>query len=493
VAGRVGRSGHRSGPKRGVNRSTTKRIPFRRPWGVVVSIFVLVAAGGAIWYLHPVSHRSQSPSPSAFEVHPPPPEPAPVAESKWPPEGWEQKGNEEKIEFLKKEELGQAEALAAQFGRSDDALVVLGNVYRKYGNSAGALACWEKALTINPARVDAYDGMAMVAMEKGEHDRAAELWGKGLSIKPDTREFRCSMAQALSRADCHVDAIGALEEEIRRFPTSGLAYYLLGQEDLLKKDYPAAKANYEKAITLLPNHTGAYYGLMTVCLRLKLADEAGRYKARFDELKARDTQETQDSLRGRDDFQAMWKTTAETYLAAEAMYRKAGDPRRAQAALRRAEAIDPDNPRLLTRRAQDLRGQGRLAEALAVHEKIATTSPDDIVNLFNMAGICIEIKQYEKAQMAFQSVIARAPGFDGAYRELARLYLNQGREFARARELATTAVKLAPTAANYFVYSWACDKTGDRAGSVAALKRSFELEPENPTYRDRYRLAIMQD
>ncbi len=420
-------------------------------------------------------------------------DPVPVVEAKWPPEGWEQKGDEEKIEFLKKEELSQAEALAAEFGRSDDALVALGNVYRKYGNSIQALACWEKALAVNPGRVDAYDGMAMVAMEKGEHDKAAQLWAKGISVKPDTREFRSSMSQALSRAGRHEDAIRALEDEIRLFPTSGLAHYLLGQEHLLKKEYPEAKGDYEKAIALLPNHTGSYYGLMTVCQRLKLADETGRYTARFDELKARDTKETQDSLRGRDDLQGMWKTTAETYLAAESLYRRAGDLRRAEVALKRAETIDPDNARLLTRRAWNLRGQGRLADALTVHEKIAKTNPDDILNLFNMAGICIEIKQYEKAQTTLQSAITRAPEFDGAYRELARLYLMQGRENAAARELAAQAVKLSPTAANYFVYSWACEKNGDHKGAVAALKRSSELEPENPMYRDKYRLATMQD
>ena len=330
MAGRVGRSGHRPGPKRGVNRSTTKRTPFRRQWGVVVFIIVLGAAGGAGWYLHHCSHHSESGAQALAEGGKPILDPAPAVEAPWPPEGWEQKGDEEKIEFLKREELGQAEALAAQFDRSDDALVALGNVYRKYGNSIKALECWEKALAINPARIDAYDGMAMVAMEKGEHDRAAELWGKGLSLKPETREFRNSMAQALSRAGRHEEAIGALEEEIRRFPTSGLAYYLLGQEHMLKKDYPAAKASYEKAIALLPNHTGSYYGLMTVSLRLQLADEAKRYKVRFDELKARDTKETQDSLRGRDDFRGMWKTTAETYLAAESLYRRAGDPQRAR-------------------------------------------------------------------------------------------------------------------------------------------------------------------
>ncbi len=401
--------------------------------------------------------------------------------------------DEAKIEFLKKEELGLAESLAAEFPGKEDALVVLGNVYRKQGKSVEALVCWEKALAINPNRVDAYDGMAMVAMEKGEHDRAAELWGKALSLRPEIQEYRSYQAQALSRAGRHQQAIEVLEEELRRFPQSAMAHYLLGQEYMLIRDFSKAKSCYEKAIAFSPNYTGAYYGLMTVCLRLKLDDQARQAKARFDECKVRDTLDTRNLIRSRNDLGGSWKAAVETFLAAEILYRRAGDFERAGESLRRAEAIDPDHPRLLTRRAEAHRNRGQMTEALALHEKIAQLNPEDILNLFNMAGIYLELKRYDKAQPALESVIAQSPGFDGAYRELARLILIQGRDFGRARELAARAVELSATAANYFVYSWACDRTGDHAGAVAALKRAVTLEPNNPLYQEKFRLATMNE
>lgn len=456
-------------------------------------MIVLGVASGAGWYLHHLSHLSQSPTSAAVEIKPPKVESAPVAETKWLPEGWEQMGNAEKIEFLKKEELGQAEALVAQFDRSDEALITLGNVYRKYGNSDQAIACWEKALAINPTRVDAYDGMAMVAMEKGQHDRAAQLWGKAISLQPQVRDYRSYRAQALSRAGEHEKATEILKEELHHYPTSSMAHYLLGQEYMLTRDFAGAKSCYEKAVEYSPNHTGAYYGLMTVCLRLNLADEARRAKVRFDQCKARDTLDTRNSIRSRNDFGGTEQTVVETYLVAEVLYRRAGDFDRARESLRRAEAINPNHPRLLTRKIEQYRSRGQLAEALILHETIAKSNPDDILNLFNMAGICVETKQYDRAQAILQSAITRAPEFDGAYRELARLYLNQGREFARARELAAEAVKLTPTAANYFVYSWACERSGDHSGAVAALKRSSELEPDNPLYQDKFRLATMNE
>lgn len=472
---------------------TTKSGLFRRPWRIVVFIIAAGLVGTAGWhYCHPVAGNASSDIPHQTESARQE-SPIAVAETPWLPANWEQLGDQQKIEFLKKDELSQAEALAEEFSDSDGALVALGNVYRKYGNSAKALTCWEKALTINPGRVDAYDGMAMVAMEKGENDRAAELWGKAVSLQPQARDFRSYLAQALSRAERHDEAIRILLEEIRQFPMSALAHYLLGQEYMLIKDFAKAKSCYEKAIEYSPNYTGAYYGLMTVCHRLKLNDEARQAKVRFDECKVRDTLDTRNLIRSRNDLGGSWKSAIETYLAAETLYRRAGDFDRAGVSLRRAEAIDPDHPRLLTRKAEEYRIRGQLAEALTIHEKIARSNPEDILNQFNMAGICLELKRYDKAQTALESVLAQAPEYDGVYRELSRLILIQGRDFGRARELAARSVELSATAANYFVYSWACDRTGDHTGAVAALKRAVTLEPNNPLYQEKFRLATMNE
>ncbi|NLH16434.1 MAG: tetratricopeptide repeat protein [Phycisphaerae bacterium] len=472
---------------------TTKSGLFRRPWRIVVFIIAAGLLGTAGWYyLHPFAGNASSDLPRQTKSTRPE-SPVAVAETPWLPANWEQLGDQQKIEFLKKDELSQAEALVAEFSGSDDALVTLGNVYRKQGKSVEALTCWEKALAINPYRIDAFDGMAMVAMEKGDHTRAAELWGKALTLRPEVQEYRSYQAQALSRAGRHQHAIEVLEEELRRFPQSAMAHYLLGQEYMLIKDFSKAKSCYERAIEYAPNHTGAYYGLMTVCLRLKMNDEAKRAKVRFDECKVRDTLDTRNLLRSRNDLGGSWKAAIETYLAAESLYRRTGDFDRAGISLRRAEAIDPDHPRVLTRKAEGYRSRGQLVEALTIHEKIARSNPEDILNQFNMAGICLELKRYDKAQTALESVLSQAPGFDGGYRELARLFLIQGRDIERARELAARSVELSATAANYFVYSWASDRTGDHTGAVAALKQAVTLEPDNPLYQEKFRLATMNE
>ncbi len=412
-------------------------------------------------------------------------------EDRWLPADWDRMDEQRKIEFLTAEEIRLAEQIVSEFPQNEDALVVLGNVHRKYGNSDQAIACWEKVLTMNPDRMDAYDGMAMVAMEKGRHDQAVEIWNTGLARKPETPEFRNSIAQALSRAGRHEEAIAILKEETRRFPFSATAYYLLGQEYAQQQEYASARSCYEKAVDLNPDHTNAYYGLMMACMRLQLTSEAKTYKARFDVLKQRDTRDLRDTIRGRDDLRRSTKSLADTLLSMEAIYRRSGDARLARESLRRIAMMDPEHVRLLARQAEMLRGQGRLAEALTIHEKIANEEPNNSINLFNMAGICIDLKRFDLARDSLLKVTKQSPGFDGAFRELARIDLIQGRDSVQARQWAERAIQAAPSAANYFVYSWACDKTGDRPGAIAALKRAVELEPNNPVYQDKYRIATM--
>ena len=57
-----------------------------------------------------------------------------------------------------------------------------------------------------------------------------------------------------------------------------------------------------------------------------------------------------------------------------------------------------------------------------------------------------------------------------------------------ARKLAEKAVEIQKSAANHFVLAWACDKNGDTAGALSAIKRAVELDPTNPRYRRVYEL-----
>ena len=87
------------------------------------------------------------------------------------------------------------------------------------------------------------------------------------------------------------------------------------------------------------------------------------------------------------------------------------------------------------------------------------------------------------ALLDFHRAIALAPDQPMAYRELAGLYLKQGQELARARQLAQRAVTLESSAPNYFVLSWTCVKTGRNREALDAINQALKIDPGNLEYR----------
>jgi Flp pilus assembly protein TadD len=66
---------------------------------------------------------------------------------------------------------------------------------------------------------------------------------------------------------------------------------------------------------------------------------------------------------------------------------------------------------------------------------------------------------------------------------LAELHLRADKGLPEAKNLAATAVRLEPTARNYFVLAAICEKEGDLVGARAALERAAALDPDNPRYK----------
>ena len=263
---------------------------------------------------------------------------------------------------------------------------------------------------------------------------------------------------------------------------------MLGQEYLQQKQYERAKDSYEEAILLQPNLTNAYYGLFTVCTRLKLRDKAQEYMAIFKKLKAEDMKVLKDRNDAFDDLVNMRKNAAQTYMHAEQMYRTKADFQTAEKLLKRATALDPENLTCLMRLAALYHSSNRMQEALALYNKAVEIEPKDPSCHWNIGIISVRLKHVAEAEEAFSRVIELAPQQAPGYRSLAQLYLEHNKKFPEARKLAEKAVELEMSASNYFVLAWARDKNGDKSGALSAIKRAVELDPNNPRYRRVYEL-----
>jgi tetratricopeptide (TPR) repeat protein len=395
---------------------------------------------------------------------------------------------EQEAAALKKEEIELAEKLMEDFPENVNTIVLMGNVYHSHGNAAKAISSWRKALGLNPRRADVYKSMGWFAMSREEYEKAIARWRHALEIDPQIPGVHNGIARALMGLGRHDEAIEELQKEIQISPKSGFSHFLLGQEYLQQKQYSEAKESYEEAVLLQPNLTNAYYGLFTVCARLKLRDKAQEYMAIFKKLKAEDMKILKDRNDAFDDLVNMRKNAAQTYMHAEQMYRTRADFQTAEKLLKRAVALDPENAACLMRLASLYHASNRMQEALPLYKKVRQIEPGDPSCHWNIGIISVRLKQFAEAQEAFGKVIELAPQDSPGYRSLAQLYLETNKKFPEARKLAEKAVELEKSASNYFVLAWARDKNGDTDGALAAIKRAVELDPDNPRYRRVYEL-----
>lgn len=355
----------------------------------------------------------------------------------------------DEAEALKKEELAVAAALARDFPNHVEPIIMMGNVQHRLGRTAEALALWQQALKRDPKHPEVYEKMGWFAMEKGHYPEAITHWQKALELNPKASGVHSGMARALMGLNRHTEAIEQLQQEIEASPQSGFDYFLLGQEYLQVEQYEKAKASYTKAIALDPALTNAYYGLFTVCVRLRQRAEAKEHMTIFKRLKAKDMETLKDRNEAYDDLIDMRNDAAETLMLAGQAYQANGKLARAEQLQHRAASLAATNA--------------------GYHLHSGVTS--------------MQLGHFTMAQKALGKVIGLAPQSSRGYSGLAHLYLQTNRKLPEARQLAQKAVALEPMAFNYFVLSWACDKNGDQAGARSAIKRAIELDPNNPRFR----------
>jgi superkiller protein 3 len=393
---------------------------------------------------------------------------------------------EQEITALKKEELELSERLMKDFPDSVNAIMLMGNLWERYGDATKALEYFKKVLERDPNRPDVYKGIGWFFMHKEQYEQAIENWQKALEIDPNIPDMHNNIALALMGQKKQNQAIEELEKDIKISPRSSFSYFLLGQLYLQQNEYEKAGKYYEKAIEIQPSYTNAYYGLFTLSTKLKQQDKAKEYMAVFKKLKAEDMKILNDRNEAVDDLIDMRKGAAETYLLAGQMYQAGGNFQKAEEILNKATILDPNNILCLERLASLYLTSNRLTDAIRLYIKISEINPKDPLCYLNIGIISTRLKQLDNAEKALRKVIEVAPGLSAGYCELAQLYLRTGRGFPEARELAEKAVALEPTALNYFVLCWACDMNGDSENALKAIIKAIQLEPANLKYRNVY-------
>ena len=390
---------------------------------------------------------------------------------------------EQEVMALKAAEVALGEKLLNDFPGDEEAFEIVGNMYHRRGNAVEARKYRLQALQINPKRAEIYISMGWLSLKKGALGQAIQEYQQALALNPKALGVRTNMGRALMMSGRPGEAIVALKEEARLSPQSSSAYFLLGQAYGQLKVYELARQNYEAALKIQPNHTNAVYGLVTVCGLLGDSEKAQAYSEIFKKLKAEERTHLKESKIEYDDFVSTQKNVATTFINGAKMYRSKGHLSQAEALLKQAIGLAPDNVMGYLGLASLYQAGKQPAKALQIFSKISELQPEAAINYLMIGMLSAQTKQWTEAEAAFQKYIQLAPKTSVGYRQLAQLYLTKREKLPLAKQLAGKALSLEASAANFFVFGWACDSVGDTANALPAAQRAVELAPNSAQYR----------
>jgi tetratricopeptide (TPR) repeat protein len=283
------------------------------------------------------------------------------------------------------------------------------------------------------------------------------------------------------------EAVQTLQRATKAPKPVSESFYLLGQAQVQAGAYAQARESFQRAIALVPDHTQAFFGLYTACMRLGLTNQANEYREQFQKLEAVDRRFLADRSAREDTLTGLpfvRKTVARSLFGAAQLYRAHQESSKAAELYFRAALLDADS---LTYRAAlhaHYAKENQLTEAVGTFQKLVTAQPTNALNYIFLGRAQSRLEQDDVAEQAYKKAQELAPNWAEGYRALAELYVRGNRKPSQARTLAEQAVKLEPSAGNYYLFAVACIQNDDRPGAIAAMKEAVSLNPGEKRYQE---------
>ncbi len=325
-----------------------------------------------------------------------------------------------------------------------------------------ALKSFLEVLRLNPRSVDAGKAVAGLELQAGRADTALRYAEDAAKAQPQDAGARLLLTRALL-ANGQVDRAAGELQQAMRTSESAEAHVLMGYIHDSKKDWPAARRSYERALELDPRATQALTGLVRLDMRDKQIDQAHR---RVDQVVEKSPNDP--SL----------------LLLAARTYADTGDPARAETLLKRAIQADPSSIEAYGVLARIYVKQGKLDQARTEYEQLARKRPDD-VSAQTMVGMILETQgRSAEARKAYEATVARYPQAAVASNNLAYMLAQEGTNLDRALNLAQVAKGRLPDDPDVNdTLGWVFYKKGLASLAIEPLEQSVKANPANPTFQ----------
>ena len=380
-----------------------------------------------------------------------------------------------------------SQALAAQAGTNVEAWFIRAQLQSQLGRKDQAERLARQGLERAPERADVHVFLADLLIRQDRLEEAARCLRQAVQLQPQVEGGYRRLGMVLDRLGDHAGAREAFATAVRLLPEDATARLLLGRWLLDNGQAKEAVVHLEKAIRLDPQMAGAYYGMAQAQGQLGDQEAAGKAMNAFRELRQREETAMDVAYGARDNDREMRALAVAFHAEAAAMFGRQGQDSLAEAHLRQAASVAPQEAQPCELLASFYLRKGRWAEARSLFEELARLRPKQLAYRISVGTLHLRLGDYPAAEKEFKGVLELEPKQAEALHNLARLYLARGRELPEALALCQRLVSLEPKAANYDLLGWAFFANGRTNEALTAAAQAVAKDPTNTVYRERYR------
>jgi putative PEP-CTERM system TPR-repeat lipoprotein len=316
------------------------------------------------------------------------------------------------------EALAEAQRAVALEPRSVAAHYLLGSVNQAQRDVNAAARAYGEVLRLNPRAHVAQLRLAEVELQRQSPGAAAQLAGQVAERVPGNVAAELILVRSLSAQRDLARASAAMSKLLAEYPNVGAVHAQAGLLAMRKNDPVAARASFERALTIDSELFEPFAGLVTLDL---MDREFVRARARVEERLAKTPTDS-----------------AVLHLAART-WASTGDEAKAIELLNRAVDANAASFESYAYLARLYSKQGKLDQARAEYERLSSVRTESSAPA-TMAAIILELQgRRDEAKRRYEAIVERDPQAAVASNNLAFYYASRGEQLDRALQLAQAA------------------------------------------------------
>ena len=330
---------------------------------------------------------------------------------------------------------------ALKVAQPDDTqlFALAGESYMQAGDYTKATEYFTKASALAPKAAELHTALGLSKLALGENDRAVAEMATAAAL--DTKSLKAAALLVMThlRLKEYDKALATAKLLEQEQPDNPLAYNLKGVAYMGKNNSTAARASFEKALSIQPNSLATVMNLVQLDQQDKKPEVA---KKRLEAILEKDKKNSQIITalanlalsQGQTKEATTWLENASTEnpdslqpaLLLAAHYLQIGEKHKALTLAQKLQGSNSDTPEAL-----NILGQAQFANddkpaALATYNKLATIKPDSAPVQFLIAAVHMAMQNQPAASDALKKALALQPEYLEAQLALASLEVTKG-------------------------------------------------------------------